>query len=380
MKTPDLVCFSHLRWGFVFQRPNHLMVRAARSRRVFFIEEPVFDAQPGAPRLELREEQARLTVAVPHLVPGTPGPEVVRSLAEMVDGLLRTRQVEEYVAWYYTPMALTFSRHLHPTRVVYDCMDELSKFAGAPPELLQLEQELLERADVVFTGGHSLFRAKQARHPNVHAFPSSVDAEHFSAALDGTPEPDDQRSLPRPRIGFFGVVDERLDVELLGSIASQRPEWQLIVIGPVVKIDSATLPRRPNIHWLGQKDYAQLPRYLSGWDVAMMPFALNEATEFISPTKTLEYLAAGRPVVSTAIADVVQPYGAAGIVRIASRDTFVGGVERALADPFPAGREAVSTLVAATSWDRTWRQMSELLQNQPATHRAEREPAVCSIS
>jgi len=212
----------------------------------------------------------------------------------------------------------------------------------------------------VFTGGHSLFEAKRPLHPNVHAFPSSVDAAHFGKGISGA-DPADQAQLPRPRIGFFGVIDERFDVELLRELASARPAWQFVMIGPVVKIDPAILPQAPNVHWLGARQYPELPYYLGGWDVAILPFALNEATRFISPTKTLEYLAAGKPVVSTAIRDVVQPYGTKGLVRIADRATFAGAIEAALDLPFPAGQDAVAEMLAATSWDRTWAAMRELV-------------------
>jgi glycosyltransferase involved in cell wall biosynthesis len=236
----------------------------------------------------------------------------------------------------------------------------LSAFAGAPPSLRQFEKQLLERADIVFTGGHSLYDAKRSLHPNVHAFPSSVDVAHFAQAKTAH-DPSDQAAIPRPRIGFFGVIDERLDVDLLRSLAKSRPSWQFVMLGPVVKIDPGILPRAPNLHWLGNKSYADLPGYLGGWDVAVLPFALNEATRFISPTKTLEYLAAGKPVVSTAIRDVVSPYGTNGLVRIADSAGFAASIDEALELPFPAGARAVDDLLAGTSWDRTWAAMRALV-------------------
>ena len=359
MHRPDLLCFSHLRWGFVFQRPNHLMSRAARQRRVFFIEEPTFDGPPSG---ELVQEIAKegVRVCVPRLPAGLDEDQQTTAVRALVDDLVRTECIRSPWRWYYSPMMWPISSHLAASRVVYDCMDELSAFAGAHQALTAHEQSLLAGADAVFTGGRSLFLAKRSRHHNVHPFPSSVDAAHFAQATSLS-EPADQATLLHPRVGFFGVIDERLDVELIRRLAAARPSWQIVMIGPVVKIDPATLPRAPNLHWMGPRGYAELPAYLSGWDVAILPFALNEATRFISPTKTLEYLAAGRAVVSTPITDVVDPYGTSGVVRIADRDGFVAAVEAALQQPYPAGAEAAAAVVASGSWDRTWSAMDELV-------------------
>ena len=363
MKDNDVLCFSHLRWGFVFQRPNHLMARAARSSRVFFIEEPVFDDSPrfDGPFLTVKTSAEGVRVCVPHLAANMTRAAQEGRVRSLLDGLIRDEKIVDPWCWYYSPMMLPFGERIQASRTIYDCMDELSAFAGAPAELGARERELLRRADVAFTGGHSLFEAKRTLHPNVHPFPSSVDALHFSAAKVAT-DPADQVGIPHPRIGFFGVIDERLDVELVRLLAETRPSWQIVMLGPVVKIDPAILPRAPNIHWLGNKSYAELPSYLGGWDVAILPFALNEATRFISPTKTLEYLAGGKPVVSTAIRDVVHPYGDDGLVRIADRSGFSSAVESALSDPIsPAGGQAVRDLLDSTSWDRTWAAMRALV-------------------
>ncbi len=235
--------------------------------------------------------------------------------------------------WYYTPMALPLGAALNPSAIVYDCMDQLSAFKGAPAGLLERERELLRQADVVFTGGHSLYQEKRQSHPNIHPFPSSVDVSHFAQARVAQPEPTDQATIAGPRLGFFGVIDERMDLELLAGVARARPSWQLVILGPLAKIDSSDLPQAPNIHYLGSKSYSELPSYIAGWDVALLPFARNESTKFISPTKTPEYLAAGRPVVSTSIADVVTPYQALGLVRIAdTADEFVRACEDALTE------------------------------------------------
>jgi UDP-galactopyranose mutase len=262
-------------------------------------------------------------------------------------------------------MALPFTEHVRASLVVYDCMDELSAFRGAPPELIERERRLLARADRVFTGGVSLYEAKRHLHRSVHAFPSSVDVPHFAAARKRQPDPEDQAPIGRPRLGFYGVIDERLDTDLLAAAAALRPDWNFVLVGPVVKIDAAQLPRGANVHYLGPKLYEELPRYLAGWDVALMPFARNESTRFISPTKTPEYLAAGRPVVSTPIADVVRSYGETGLVRIADTpEGFVAAAEAALDDAKHPERwiGPVDRALAEMSWDATWARMKELME------------------
>lgn len=369
--TADLICLSHLRWGFVYQRPNHLMSRCARDRRVFFVEEPHFDVD--VPFLDIQHVEHGLHLAIPHLPPGQPQAIVEGMQRVMIDSLVERMHVRDPLLWFYTPMAVRHVEHIAPSGVVYDCMDELSHFHGAPPELVERERHLFKIADLVFTGGHSLFEKKRDHHPSVHAFPSSVDFAHYERARGPMADPDDQVGIPHPRLGFFGVVDERMDLELIAGIADARPEMHLVILGPVVKIDPDRLPRRPNIHWLGGKDYKELPAYIRGWDVAIMPFARNEATRFISPTKTLEYLAAGKPVVSTSIRDVVRPYGEDGLVRIADTPgAFVAAVDVALAERGTARAAAHAAardaMLAQTSWDATWSRMHGLL-SELAIHR-----------
>jgi UDP-galactopyranose mutase len=368
----DLVCFSHLRWDFVYQRPQHLLSRFAKKNRVFFIEEPIFGDGPA--NLEVRRRADQLYTVVPHIPHGSDTQTTERSLERLLADLFETEKIKDFVAWYYTPMMLGWSRAAAPLAVVYDCMDELSAFKNAPEELKLREAELVSIADVVFTGGRSLYEAKANRHPSVHCFPSSIDAEHFAKALDITEDPADQKNIGHPRIGFFGVIDERTDIDLLDKIAELRPDWNFVMIGPVVKIDADELPERPNIHYLGGKDYSQLPAYISGWDAAMMPFALNESTRFISPTKTPEYLAAGAPVVSTAIRDVVRPYAELGLVHIAATpDDFVRALEKAMTEDAADRLRRVQEYLEGNSWDKTFEAMAELIDeavNSKASTRA----------
>jgi glycosyltransferase involved in cell wall biosynthesis len=356
------VCFSHLRWAFVWQRPQHLLSRAAQDFDVLFVEEPVFE--PAAiDRLRVERVAPGIEVAVPVLTPGAVG-AANTAQNRLIRDSLRCRGGSVRVFWYYTPAATSFSGDLSRDLTIYDNMDELSAFRGASPNLIAQEEDLIGQADLIFTGGRSLYEAKRGAHPGVHCFPSSVDAAHFRQARRAGPaDQADQVGIPHPRIGFFGVIDERLDRELLAAVADLRPDWQFLMIGPVVKVRPEVLPQRPNIHWLGPKPYGALPDYLRYWDLGMMPFALNEATRFISPTKTPEFLAAGLPVVSTPIVDVLRDYGEAGLVSIAYSPTeFVLSMEALLAKPRDGWRERVDRHLAGNSWDKTWDAMHALMQ------------------
>lgn len=366
-RATTLICFSHLRWNFVFQRPQHLMCRFSRDMDVIFFEEPIEIASHETAYLGVSEavDAPNVRVAVPHLPGGMNEDARVAALRRLLDALLESRR-GTLITWYYTPMMLPFSRHINADVTVFDAMDELSKFKFAPAQLQKLEEELLARADVVFTGGPSLYEAKKDRHPNIHCFPSSVDRGHFLKARSRQLEPADQESLSRPRLGFYGVIDERFDTELLDEIAAMRPNWSFVMVGPIVKISTDDLPKRPNIHYLGAKAYGELPSYLSGWDVALMPFALNESTRFISPTKTPEYLAGGRPVVSTPIRDVVSHYGRLQGVKIASgaRD-FLAACEQALElmrQPDSGWLAEADLVLSSTSWDTTQALMAGLVK------------------
>jgi UDP-galactopyranose mutase len=361
-KPIDLVCFSHLRWDFVYQRPQHLLTRSARDRRVFFIEEPIYSN--CSMRFEVREAEGGVNVVVPQLPEGLSSEIAITAvMKEMTRQLFLDQNINEYVFWYYTPMALKFTDHFNPIASVYDCMDELSAFKGADSQLPLLEKELFQLVDLVFTGGQSLYEAKCKSHPAVHAFPSSIDASHFGKARTAVDEPADQANIPHPRLGFFGVIDERFDIELLDEVARKRPDWHFVIIGPVVKIDHEALPKHANIHYLGPKKYEQLPSYLASWDIALLLFARNESTRFISPTKTPEYLAAGKPVISTSIRDVVRPYGELKLVEITDEpDEFIRAAEGILSRPAESEwLKKVDAFLEHISWDKTWKQMSELI-------------------
>lgn len=341
------------------------MSRFARNRRVFFFEEPLFEND----RAHLRSSVCPKTgvrVKTPILPRGLAAEQIFDLQRELLEAMVAEHHIEDYIAWYYTPMAREFTSVLRPLATVYDCMDELSAFAGAPLAMKENEQALFGDADLVFTGGASLFESKRGQHPCVHLFPSSVDFSHFGRARSLNAEPEDQSALPRPRLGYAGVVDERMDLPLLAEVAARRPAWQLVLLGPVVKIDPRSLPQAPNIHYLGMKAYADLPHYLSGWNVGMLPFALNESTRFISPTKTPEYLAAGLRVVSAPIRDVVTPYGDLGLVSIADGPSEFISAAQALLDHPPSNEflASVAAFLSKSSWDQTWSEMNRLVEEK----------------
>ena len=357
-----VLCFSHLRWHFVFQRPQHLLTRMTKKLPVYFWEEPIVGQRQEA-SLSVSRGPDDVSVITPMLPEGLSAAQTDKTLRHLLDCYLVQIDLTRFVAWYYTPMALAFTDHLVPDAIVYDCMDELAAFQSAPPELIQREQRLFAIADVVFAGGASLFESKRKQHGNVHLFPSSIDRKHFAVARRPVVDPADQASIPHPRVGFFGVLDERFDIDLLRAVAEAQPEWHFVLIGPIVKIRPEDLPQGSNLHYLGSKQYADLPSYLANWDVAMLPFARNASTRFISPTKTPEYLAAGKPVVSTSIRDVVKPYGDRGMVRIADEATHFADAVSASLQPVDARWLAkVDEYLGSISWDRTFEEMMAAIE------------------
>jgi len=362
----DFLVTSHLRWNFVFQRPQHLMTRCAQNRRVFFWEEPIFDSEIA--RLEIQDKFPGLRVITPHLPVDLDEHFQSKVLEKLMQELVCDFNLRGFVLWYYTPLAVAFTQRLKPRIIVYDCMDELSGFRGASPGLYVAENQVFAKADLVFTGGQSLYDAKKNRHEAVHCFPSSIDKHFFMSARTIQCQPADQSAILGPKIGYCGVIDERMDLELLANLADSRPEWQIVMIGPAVKIGFEELPKRPNIHYLGEKPYQKLPSYFAGWEVGLLPFARNDATRYISPTKIPEYLAAGLPVVSTSITDVVNPYGVRGFASIAdSPAEFVESVENAMKVRRNEKRiQKIDEFLASMSWDQTWDRMYRLIVDTAA--------------
>ncbi len=368
-----IVCITHLRWGFVWQRPQHLLGRLAGHYRVIFIEEPV-TTREAQPRLEVfpAANAANVTV-VRMLFPATHDfwighgdPRTQASYEKLVTAWLATQGVVKPLLWLYTPMAHHFLDAIPHSLFIFDAMDQLSAFAGAPPELIDNERRVLRRADLVFAGGLSLYREKRPYNDNSHCLPSGVDIEHFAKAADrrNFAKPPELASLKAPILGYFGVIDERIDLDLIAALAKAHPDWQIVMIGPVVKIDMVKLPKAQNIHYPGGRDYVQLPAYLAWFDVALLPFALNEATRYISPTKTLEYMAARKPIVSTAIRDVIDSYGE--VVHVAnSTAEFIQMIEEALRGTGnPNRRRKENEYLAANTWESITERMQVLIEER----------------
>jgi UDP-galactopyranose mutase len=368
----DLVCISHLRWDFVWQRPQHLLSRFAQQYRVLFVEEPISSTEISKPRLEVlnrQTPQGRHVTVLRLLQPVEEnrwighGDELTqKTYTKFLNTFLKTEGYNDPVLWLYTPMALPFVHTIRHKALIFDVMDELSAFKGAPPELIEQERKLLKASDIVFTGGVSLYRSKLPHNPNTHLFPSGVEIPHFARAArrDHFDRPAELADLSGPILGYFGVIDERMDLALIAQMAQERPEWQMVMIGPVVKISEADLPQAPNIHYLGMRSYEQLPAYLAHFDVALIPFALNESTRFLSPTKTLEYMAAHKPIVSTPIRDVIELYG--DVVRVSySPEEFSHHVECALAEDAKTRYARETSLLAQHSWDSIAQRMHQVI-------------------
>lgn len=363
-----IVVFSHLRWRFVWQRPQQFLSRFAANHPVLFVELTEFDEPEGnAPRLETYSPMPNVTVANIHMPPSMIGTEEVNDAMRegcraAIESVNEDGAFDNPLLWFYSPMDAGWALgHIPGRGIVYDCMDELAQFRGASPDLIERERRLIDAADVVFTGGYELWLKKSRQHPNCHFFGCGVEYDHFAQAQEDAPIPEDLAAIPGPRVGWFGVVDERVDYDLLKKSAELRPDLQFVLVGPVVKVDPASLPQAPNLHWLGGRDYKELPDYCRGYDVCMMCFALNEATEFINPTKALEYLATGKPVVGTPVRDVVRQY--ADTVRIAnSPEDFVGQIDQALAGK---GRDMVERGIEkakAASWESTVDTMESIIE------------------
>jgi len=364
MDRLPLLTFSHLRWNSASRRPQNIMSRMAGKRDILFIEEPIL--RGGDPDLEVIAVEPRVRVIQPHLpFNGTGfGAHQTAALETLLRAFLAREGWKEHAAWVYTPMAVTVARALRPKALVYDCMNELSSFLLAPPELPEREAELLAYTDVVFADGPALHRAKRYQHPFVHNFPSGVDTEHFASA-DDLDEARDQESLPHPRLGLFGVVDERMDLSILQHLAAERPDWQIVVVGPIARIEASRLPHGANLHYIGLRSYQEIPSYLAGWDVCLMPFQKSAVTTYITPTKCLEYMAGGRPIVSTPIPDISEPYG--DVVRTGEGpEGFLEACERALAETERERATRVSLtrrILQKTSWEETVDRMDLILRH-----------------
>jgi glycosyltransferase involved in cell wall biosynthesis len=318
-----LIVHCHLRWNFVWQRPQQFLSRLSKKHRVLFVEGPILHEEEMEPCFTLTPapDYPHITVMETHFPASRfqDGAWVDAQRRRLVEEALRgplKGKFDSPVQWFYDPMAVeAHLGHHNACATVYDCMDELSQFKFAPPALIEREARLLKAADVVFAGGRKMWQSKSRHNSNAHFYGCGVDVVHFGKArLSSTALPEEVRDLEGPILGYFGVVDERLDYDLIGKLAAARPDWHIVMVGPTAKVDPAEFPQAPNLHWLGGRDYSQLPAYTKAFDVALMPFALNEATEYINPTKALEYMATATPIISTPVPDVVSNF--ATVVKI----------------------------------------------------------------
>lgn len=375
MTAFDLVVVSHLRWDFVWQRPQQVLSRLAKTHRILFVEEPEF-APEGAepvPNLRRAKETPNIIVLTPQISAIEAGETPLwlwpsrNAIAAQVKDAIQTLNFKRRALWMYTPTPEFMVGVVAPDMLVYDVMDELANFKFAPAELKDNEKRLLGQSAVVFTGGASLYDSKKHLNPNTHLFSSGVDGAHYAKACDPkTSEPEWMNAIPSgPRATYIGVIDERLDHDLIGKMAAARPDVQFLICGPIVKVDPAHLPQAANLHYPGQQGYDDLPRILSGTDICLMPFAMNEATKYISPTKTLEYMAAHKPIVSTPINDVIELYGS--VVRVGnSAEQFAGQVRAALLDSPETQRMRENELLQRNTWDSIATRMGNLINEKIA--------------
>ncbi len=347
----DMIVFCHLRWDFVYQRPQHLITRLAKDYKILVVEEPQPTRLNGHSPLEVREVAPNIHVFRPPV-------QSIESIGPFLKKHLKNRVFP--IGWFYSPAFISVLETLEFDSVVYDCMDELSLFRGAPMQLIDQENQLLAAADVVYTGGKSLYESKKLKHHNVFCFPSSVDINHFSN-VTGDRIPDDLQEIPQPVVGYYGVIDERIDLDLLRKTADKSPETSFVMIGPLCKISESDLPQAENIYYLGMKSYDELPQYLHHFKIAMMPFALNDATKFISPTKTLEYMSANKPIISTRIKDVERDYSKC-ILLINDENDFCEAIEKASSQDLSEYQE----ILEKTSWDNTAESMKNIIEKVTA--------------
>ena len=377
-----IIAICHLSWDWVWQRPQQYLSRFAQRHRVLFVETYCSDVEVARIDLHQPEGHPNITVAKTHLPRARwhdgafIDAERCRILKETLQRELRG-QFDRPLLWFYDPMGVTsFAGQMNERAIVYDCMDELSQFKGAPPALVERERELLGVADVVFCGGQKMRKKRLPLNANTHFFGTGVDIEHFGQALarEQKVAPEIAAFGPKPVLGYFGVVDERIDYELLAQLADARSDWQVVMVGPTCKVDPAEFPQRPNLHFIGARPYAELPALTKGFSVAMMPFALNAATEYINPTKALEYMAAGRPVVSTALDEVRMNFGS--VSRIAdSHAEFIAFCEKEVEAPSRARIVRGLKLATENTWEANIARMERHITDALAARAAERSSA-----
>lgn len=346
----DMIVFCHLRWQFVYQRPQHVIERLSHHLKVLFVEEPLPNSTSHS--------SGNLIVVNDNLHILQPNVEDVKSIAKILPEYVNNKSIP--FGWFYSASFSPLLEELNFQTVVYDCMDEPSLIKGDSQELLNQEEYLMSHADIIFTNVQSLFESKKQHHPNVHLFPGSVDKTHFNKAWNSS-TPEDIAHIQSPIVGYYGIIDEQIDFSLLQETALKLPNVSFVMIGPRM-IDEEHLPKEANIHFLEMKSYDELPNYLKAFDIAMMPFVLNDATKYISPTKTLEYMAAGKPIISTKTTDVVRDYRRC-VSLVENADEFSNAITFLLDKMDRLSLEMeYYRILKKTSWDATTDKMESLIR------------------
>ena len=375
LDQPDLLCLSHLRWSPAYPRAQQLLRRCARDRRVYFVEPPVLDTDSEV-TLERVADDGGVVVCVPHLPAGIEPAQAEAHLAYLLDQLVAREDLQRPVLWLDSPALLAACHHLSARAVVYDCVDPAPLGGDAPARVVDRERLLLAHADLVLTPSHALHERLRGEHPAAHAVPSAIDPAPLARARALVPEPDDQAAIPHPRIGYAGPIDARLDLALVELVAMMRPELHFVFLGDTAELEAASLPQAPNLHWLGARRPDQLPAYLAGWEVAMLPLVRPGRPELASPTAAPSFLAAGCAVVATSARDVVRPWGEQGLAWIGdSPAAFACAIDNALAEERDRRLARVDRFLAEAGWDHVWDDVWSLIEAAARTRARRARPA-----
>jgi glycosyltransferase involved in cell wall biosynthesis len=375
LKPSDIICFAN-DWAADPLSKKQIMLRLARQHRVLWINS-INNRRPRLARKDFRrtlqklrdfgqgltQVEERIWVLSPLYVPFHRRP-LVRSLNRwllrwQIRRALRQLHFGQPITWTFLPTSADVVRTLGEKLVVYQCVDEYSAFSDAAPEIRSLEEELLVKSDLVLVCSSALLEAKQRFNPRTHLVTHGVDYEHFRrASEDATPVAPELRDIPRPILGFHGLLADWVDLELIAELARKRPDWSIVLIG---RVDTDLTPLRElhNVHLLGHRPYSRLPEYLRGFDVALLPFVCNELTRNANPLKLREYLAAGLPVVAAPLPEIAR---FSGLVSLASTaDEYIREITTLLEQGLIGPSRHRSEKVAGESWDSKLAEIESLL-------------------
>jgi len=373
-----IICFSHLTWDRnLFQRPQQLMLRFSKRFNVLYVSgyscRQFFIDLFRRKKTHSYHVTDNLAVYSPFALPPIKKYSSITIrlnkilLSFLVKRRLKKLKFKDPILWIYHPRYIDAIGKFKEELIIYDCMDDFTSLLSDYEDRernIKDERALLKKADMVFAGGYSIAELKRDSREHIHVFPSAVEIYHFKKARsDNLEMPDDITDIPHPILGYWGAIDERVDHELLKRLAMKHPEWSIVLLGPIVRHkagDLSYLKEIKNIFWLGPKDYSLLPNYAKAFDVCLIPFVLSREGKFLSPTKTLEYLATGKPVVSTPITDVVRFYD--GVVGIADGpDEFGMAVRRCMEEDNASMKQKRICFTENKSWEDTAEKMEKLI-------------------